>query len=161
MRGNEKVIRLLNEALTDEFKAIVQYMVQAEMCDNWGYARLGGSIKKRAFDEMHHAEGLIERILFLEGMPKFDPMPTPQIDASVKAQLETDLACELAAVSQYNAAIATCVELGDNGTRTLFEKMLYDEEGHADFLDTQLAMIGELGLATYLSRQLSSEEKGK
>ena len=154
MHGNEKVIRLLNEALADEFKAIVQYMVQAEMCENWGYSRLSGSIKKRAFDEMHHAEGLIERILFLEGSPQFDPMPTPQIDASVKAQLETNLGCELAAVRQYNAAMASCAELGDNGTRALFEKMLHDEEGHADFLETQLSMIRELGLATFLSQQM-------
>ena len=161
MRGDKKVMGLLNEALADEFKAIVQYMVQAEMCENWGYPRLGGLIKKRAFDEMHHAEWLIERVLFLEGSPTFDPMPTPQIDASVKAQLETDLACELAAVKQYNAAIATCAELGDNGTRTLFEKMLHDEEGHADFLETQLSMIGELTLATYLSRQMDGETSAK
>jgi len=161
MHGDEKVIRLLNEALADEFKAIAQYMVQAEMCENWGYSRLGGLIKKRAFDEMHHAEGLIERILFLEGSPTFDHTLTPQIDAAVKAQLQTDLACELAAVKQYNAAMATCAERGDNGTRTLFEKMLHDEEGHADFLETQLSLIAELGLATFLSQQMGGEEKSK
>jgi len=159
MRGDEKIIRLLNEALVDEFKAIAQYMVQAEMCENWGYSALGGAIKKRAFDEMHHAEGLIERILFLEGIPKFDAMPVPQIDAGVKAQLETDLACELGAVRTYNAAIAICAELRDNGTRTLFEKMLHDEEGHADFLETQLSIIGEVGLASYLSQQMVEGKK--
>lgn len=154
MRGSDKVIAQLNEALKAELTAIVQYIVHAEMCQNWGYARLGGYIKKQAIDEMRHAEGLIERILFLEGTPKVDVMPTPRIGATVKAQLENDLGAETEAVNQYNSAVAICSDAKDNASRALFEKMVADEEKHTDFLEAQLFMIGELGLDNYLARQI-------
>jgi len=154
MRGNEKVIEQLNEALKAELTAIVQYIVHAEMCHNWGYQRLGNYIKKQAIDEMKHAEGLIERILFLDGTPKVDVMPTPKIGASVKAQIENDLAGELEAVQQYNKAVEVCGAAGDNGTRELFERMVTDEEEHSDFLEAQLFMIGETGLENYLAQQI-------
>lgn len=154
MRGNEKVIEQLNEALKAELTAIVQYIVHAEMCHNWGYKRFGNYIKKQAIDEMKHAEGLIERILFLDGTPKVDVMPTPRIGASVKAQIENDLAGELDAVKQYNNAVAVCTEAGDHGTRELFERMVTDEEEHSDFLEAQLFLIGETGLGNYLARQI-------
>jgi len=156
MRGKDKVIAELNEALKAELTAIVQYIVHAEMCHNWGYDRLGGYIKKQAIDEMKHAEGLIERILFLDGTPRVDVMPTPKIGANVKAQLENDLAAEKEAVSQYNSAVAACAEAGDNASRALFEKMVSDEEKHTDYLESQLFMIGEVGFDNYLAQQIHS-----
>jgi bacterioferritin len=159
MRGNENVIAQLNAALKAELTAILQYMVHAEMQSNWGYQGLGGYIKKQAIDEMRHAEGLIERILFLDGIPKVDIMPTPQIGANVKAQLENDLAAELDAVRQYNEAVRICTDARDNGTRELFEKMVKDEEGHTDWLEGQLFAIGEMGYENYLTQQLKNGGK--
>ena len=158
MRGNDNVIQQLNEALKGELTAIAQYIVHAEMCHNWGYRRLGNYIKKQAIDEMKHAEKLIERILFLEGSPKMDVMPAPRIGASVQAQLENDLSAELGAVGQYNAAVQICVASADNGSRELFEAMVKDEEGHADFLEAQLSMVKEVGLANYLAQQIHAAE---
>ena len=158
MRGNEEVIQQLNDALKAELTAIVQYIVHAEMCQNWGYHQLGGYIKKQAIDEMKHAEGLIERILFLDGTPKVDVMPTPRIGASVKAQLENDLAAELEAVGQYNSSVAICGSAGDNASRALFERMAADEEQHTDFLEAQLFLIGEVGLDNYLAQQIHGKQ---
>ncbi len=157
MRGNDKVIAQLNEALKAELTAIIQYIIHAEMCNNWGYDRLGGYTKKQAIDEMKHAEGLIERILFLYGTPRVDVMPTPKIGATVKAQLENDLAAEMEAVIQYNSAVAICAEAGDNASRALFEKMVADEEKHTDYLESQLFMIGEVGFDNYLAQQIHRE----
>ena len=154
MRGNEQVIEQLNAALKAELTAIVQYMVHAEMCSNWGYNRLGAYIKKQAIDEMRHAEGLIERILFLDGTPKVDLGLAPQIGATVKAQLANDLAAETEAVRMYNAAVKVCVQAGDNGTRELFEGMVKDEEGHADWLEAQHQIISEAGYDNYLAQQM-------
>jgi bacterioferritin len=156
MRGNEKVIQQLNEALKAELTAIVQYMIHGEMCQNWGYRRIGGYIKKQAIDEMKHAEGLIERILFLDGTPKLDVMPTPKIGANVKAQLENDLAAELEAVKQYNASVKVCSDAGDHGTQELFKKMVGDEEQHADFLEAQVSIVKEIGLQNYLAQQVEA-----
>src|SRR5574341_1004102 len=154
MRGNEKVIEELNAALKAELTAILQYMVHAEMQKNWGYHRLGGHIRKQAIEEMQHAEGLIERMLFLEGTPKVDVMPTPQIGGNVKAQLENDLAGERAAVRMYNASARVCADAGDNASREMFEKMVKDEEGHTNWLEGQLFIIGETGLDNYLAMQI-------
>ena len=158
MRGNDQVIDQLNAALKAELTAIVQYIVHAEMQDNWGYRGLGAYIKKQAIEEMGHAEGLIERILFLDGTPKVDVMPTPKIGANVKAQFENDLAGEVQAVKDYNAAVKICVDAGDNGSRELFEKMVGDEEQHTDYLEAQLGMIEEMGIQNYLTRQMKGEE---
>lgn len=154
MQGNETVITHLNEALSAELTAIAQYIVHAEMCDNWGYRRLGAYIKKQAIDEMKHAEGAIERILFLDGIPKIGVMLAPKIGANVKAQIENDLAAELGAVKAYNKAVSACTAAKDNGSRELFESMVKDEEKHADFLEAQLHQIGEMGLEYYLAQQL-------
>lgn len=157
MRGNKKVINELNQALSAELTAIVQYMVQAEMCEAWGYGKLAAVTKKRAIQEMHHAEGLLERILFLDGKPAVDVPLTPKIGDDPKAQLELDLHDEADAVKQYNAAVAVSVAEGDNGTRQLFLKMIQDEEEHADYLEAQLDLIGKLGIQNYLSGQLQGE----
>jgi bacterioferritin len=159
MKGNEKVIAELNSALRAELTAIVQYMVQAEMCHNWGYHRLGDYTKHQAFDEMHHAEGLIERILFLDGMPKVDIGLQPKIADNVKGQLEDNLADEKDAVRQYNAAAKVCVEAGDNGSREMFERMVKDEEGHTEELEGKLQTIQDMGLANWLTQQLHGESK--
>ena len=158
MRGNEKVIAELNQALKAELTAIVQYIVHSEMQHNWGYHKLGNYIKKQAIDEMRHAEGLIERILFLEGVPKVDDQPTPKIGQNVKEQIENDLGDEAGAVKMYNASAAICVEAGDNGSRELFEQMVRDEEGHNDFFEAQLDIIKEIGIRNYLAQQMGGEE---
>ncbi|MCW5981318.1 MAG: bacterioferritin [Bryobacteraceae bacterium] len=160
MRGNDGVIEQLNKALAAELTTISQYIVHAEMCENWGYLALGGYIQKQAIGEMKHAEGLIARVLFLDGTPKVDIALTPNIGANVKAQLENDLKGELEAIQQYNAAAKVCLEAGDNGSRELFEQMIKDEEEHADFLEAQLHMIGEIGIENYLAQQMSAGSKG-
>lgn len=158
MRGDDAVIAQLNMALQAELTAICQYMIHSEMCHNWGYHRLGGYIKKQAIDEMKHAEGLIERILFLEGTPHLDVLPTPKIGASVAAQIDNDLEGELAAVGMYNNAVKICAGAGDNGSRDLFEKMVKDEEEHADFLEAQAGLIKDMGLGNYLAQQMHGQE---
>ncbi|HWR13837.1 MAG TPA: bacterioferritin [Terriglobales bacterium] len=157
MRGNQNVINELNAALSSELSAIAQYMVQAEMCANWGYGRLAALTKKRAIEEMHHAEHLIERILFLDGMPGVDVTLKPKIGTSVQEHLQLDLEDELDAARQYNNAVNICKEANDAGTRELFEHMIEDEERHADFLEAQLHDIKEMGIANYLSQQMAGE----
>ncbi len=156
MRGNKKVIEQLNAALSAELTAIVQYMVQAETCESWGYHRLAGLTKARAFEEMHHAEGLIERIIFLDGTPAVDIPLTPKVGATVQQQLQNDYDDEEGAVRQYNDAAKLCREAGDAGSKDLFEKMIQDEERHADFLEAQLHSIKEIGIGPYLSQQMLS-----
>jgi len=160
MKGSEKVIKELNAALGSELTAIVQYMVQSEMHANWGYGGLSAVTKKRAIEEMRHAEGLIERIIFLDSAPEVSVALKPQIGKNVKAHLETDLADELDAIKQYNASAALCVKEGDNGTRDLFEKMIHDEENHADYLESQLNIIKEAGIENYLATQMDGEKAG-
>lgn len=158
MHGNKKVIEQLNAALCAEVTAVVQYMVQAEMCESWGYKRLAGLTKTRAIEEMHHAEGLIERIIFLDGTPAVDVPLTPKVGATVQQQLAIDLADETDAVRQYNDAAKLCRELGDAGTKDLFESMIQDEERHADYLEAQLHSVKEIGIGPYLSQQLVSSK---
>ena len=154
MQGNKKVIEQLNAALSSELTAIVQYMVQAEMCDNWGYNRLGQLTKARAIEEMKHAEGLIERIIFLDATPAVNVPLTPNAGSNVQQQLEIDLKDEHDAVWQYNESVKVCTEMADEGSRDLFEEMIEDEERHVDFLEAQLHSIKEMGIANYLSEQM-------
>ena len=154
MRGNEKVIALLNEALKAELTAINQYILHAEMNENWGYHKIAKYTKKNSIDEMKHAEELIERILFLEGTPRMSELLPLKIGDTVAAQFKNDLAAELEAIAMYNAAANACAAAGDNGSKELFEKLLADEEGHADWLETQLGQIEQLGLQNYLAQQL-------
>jgi bacterioferritin len=154
MLGDSKVLEQLNTALASELTAIAQYMAQSEMCQGWGYARLGGLTKARAIEEMKHAEGLIERIIFLDGIPAVNVALIPKLGTNPKTQLEIDLADELDAVKEYNAAIKICSQAGDDGSRSLFESMLKDEEHHADFLEAQLHTIKEMGIELYLAQQM-------
>jgi bacterioferritin len=154
MRGSEAVIKELNLALSSELSAIAQYMVQAEMCDNWGYKRLGALTKKRAIEEMHHAEALIERILFLDGNPEVAVALKPKIGTNVKEHLEIDLQDEKDAVVQYNNSAKICSNENDAGSRELFKQMIQDEERHVDFLEAQLQTIHDIGIANYLVEQM-------
>jgi bacterioferritin len=156
MQGNEKVIQQLNAALLSELTAIVEYMTQSEMCQSWGYTRLGGLTKARAIEEMKHAEGLIERIIFLDGIPSVDAGLKPQLGSKVQEQLEIDLKDEQDALRQYNEAAKVCVEARDEGSKALFERMIQDEERHADFLESQLHAVKEMGIANYLAQQFGS-----
>jgi bacterioferritin len=161
LKGSERVLAELNRALQSELQAIVQYMVHGEMQNNWGYAKLGNYIKKQAIDEMRHAEGLIERILYLDGTPDVSKMPPPNIGANVREQLANDRAAEQDAVKTYNAAVRVCADDGDNGSREMFERMVKDEEQHEDWLDSQLNVIEQVGIQNYLAQQSGGAEEGK
>ncbi|MGO9864923.1 MAG: bacterioferritin [Terriglobales bacterium] len=154
MKGNAKVIEQLNLALCSELTAIVQYMTQSEMCQGWGYTRLGEQTKVRAIEEMRHAEGLIERIIFLDSIPKIEVGLKPQLGSKVQEQLAINLKDEQDAVVQYNQAVRICVEAKDEGSKALFDRMIADEERHADYLEAQLHSIKEMGIANYLAQQM-------
>jgi len=154
MKGNETVIKVLNELLADELTAINQYMVHSEMCADWGYEKLHGFIEKRAIDEMKHAEKLIGRILFLEGMPVVSKLRDITIGPSIEKQLRNDHSSEQGAVKAYNDAIALAAGAGDNGSRDLLESILHDEEDHIDWLEAQLDQIDQMGIQNYLVEQL-------
>jgi bacterioferritin len=154
MKGNDKIIEKLNFLLADELTAISQYMVQAEMCANWGYARLAETIEKRAIDEMKHAEKHIGRILFLEGMPVVSNLNPMHIGETVEKQHKNDWDAESGAIRAYNDAIKLAAETGDNGTREILEDILKDEEDHIDWIEAQLDQIKQMGIQTYLAEQL-------
>ena len=154
MKGNAKLIEALNEVLTAELTAINQYFVHTKMCENWGYKRLEDTNRKEATDEMKHADELIERILFLEGVPNMQRLGKVKVGETVPEQLKLDHALELEAVSRLNKAIALAVEVHDNGTRELLEEILTSEEEHVDWLEAQLALIKQVGEQNYLSEQI-------
>jgi bacterioferritin len=156
MQGNQTVLQHLNEALRDELPAINQYFLHAEMAENWGYKKYSQYIKKQSIDEMRHAELLMERILFLDGIPKMDPLGLT-IGKSVREMIESDLSLEHGAVASYNNSIRICVENGDNGSRDLFVKLLRDEEGHVDWLEAQVHQIQEIGYERYLITQTEKD----
>lgn len=154
MKGNKKIIERLNTLLADELTAINQYIVHSEMCENWGHKKLSGSIKKRAMDEMKHAEKLIERILFLEGTPYVGTLNKISIGNDIEKQFRSDHISETEAVKIYNDSIKLCADLGDNGTRELLQAILKDEENHLDWLETQEEQIKQLELKNYLVEQI-------
>ena len=156
MKGNDKIIALLNQFLADELTAISQYMVHSEMCANWDYPKLHAAVEKRAIDEMKHAEKLIARTIFLEGKPVVSELKKISIGANVEEQLKNDRAAEDGAIKAYNDGIRLCLELGDNGTRELIDANLKDEESHIDWLEAQLDQIGQMGLQNYLLAQTNS-----
>lgn len=156
MKGNPVVLDHLNRALCDELTAINQYFLHAEMSENWGYKKYSKYIKKQSIDEMKHAEHLMERILFLDGIPKMEPM-TLTVGKSVREMIESDLKLEHDAVASYNESIRACVENSDNGSRDLFRKLLKDEERHVDWLEAQVHQITEIGYERYLITQTEEE----
>ena len=161
MKGKPEVMAVLGEMLKEELGAISQYFLHSEMCDNWGYTRLSEFIKKQAIGEMKHAEILIERILFLEGLPNMGDLPRLNIGKDVKQQLQNDLDLEKSAVAEYNKAVATSRKVGDNASADLLETILKDEEEHVDFLETQLSLIRDIGLENYLTQQMGEKEEGE
>lgn len=154
MKGNQKILETLNMLLADELTAINQYMVQSEMCADWGYEKLHEAIEKRAIDEMKHAEKLIGRILFLEGKPIVSNLNKINIGATVDVQHKNDQAAEKMAIKAYNNGIKLAVDVGDNGTRDMLEEILEDEEEHIDWIESQLDQIEQMGLQIYLGEQL-------
>jgi bacterioferritin len=153
MKGNEQIIAQLNDRLADELTATNQYILHSEMCANWGYDRLHDKIEKRAIQEMQHAEKLIARILFLEGMPVVSRLNELHVGANVEQQLHNDWNSEHEAVQAYNAGVKLAVEVGDNGSRALLESILSDEEDHIDWLEAQQDQIKQMGLQNYLAEQ--------
>ncbi|HUR81820.1 MAG TPA: bacterioferritin [Thermoanaerobaculia bacterium] len=157
MKGDPRVIEILNEVLTAELTAINQYFVHAEMCENWGYERLLHIIRKESIEEMKHAEALIERVLFLEGIPNVQRLWNIRIGENVHEIFKSDLALELEALPRLNQGIETCRELGDNNSRHLLEEILEDEEEHVDWLEAQLSLIEQVGLQNYLVEQIKKD----
>ena len=153
MKGNQKLIGVLNELLADELSAISQYMVHSEMCENWGYGKLHEAIEHQAIDEMHHAEWLIQRIIFLEGAPVVSKLNPMKIGATVPDMIGNDEQDELGAVKAYNDGIRLAREAGDQGTVELLTKILVMEEGHVDWAEEQRDQIGQMGLQNYLANQ--------
>lgn len=159
MKGSPKVIDLLNEVLTNELTAISQYFLHARMCENWGYERLWHKIKHEAIDEMKHADQVIARILFLDGLPNLQRLGKLNVGQTVEEQLRSDLAVELNAIPVLNRGIETCRAEGDNGTAELLEDILVEEEEHANFLEAQLTLIRQIGLQNYLSEQVKKDDE--
>jgi len=162
MKGDVKVIAVLNQVLKAELTAINQYFLHAEMCENWGYERMAKHTRAESIEEMTHAEKLMERILLLDGTPNMSDYFKINIGQTVGAQLKNDLQLEYDAVKRLNDGIETCVKAADNGSRELLEKILKDEEHHVDWLEGQLHAISEMGMENYLAQQLhkGEEEEG-
>ena len=156
MKGNEKLITVLNSLLADELTAINQYMVHSEMCENWGYSKLHQAIRKQAMDEMHHAEWLIERIIFLDGAPTVSKLNPIKIGKTVLEIIKNDNGDELDAVRSYNNAIKLSREVDDQGSVDLLAKILNMEEGHVDWAEIQRAQVEQMGLENYLVNQTES-----
>ena len=154
MQGSPAVLELLNDVLTAELTAVNQYFLHAKMCENWGYHRLAHHDRDESIGEMKDAEHLIERILYLEGVPNLQRLGTVGVGETVPEQLRLDLELERAAIDRLNRGIALCVAEGDNGSRDLLEDILEGEEEHADWIETQLALLAEVGEARYLAQQI-------
>ena len=153
MKGDEKILKSLDQLLAAELTAINQYMVHSEMCANWGYERLHEKVEKRAIQEMNHAEKLIARMIFLEGSPTVSRLNAINIGPDVAKQLEADLAAEAQAIRDYNDAIQLADQCNDAVTRELLEHVLKEEDEHVDWLEAQLDQVRQMGLALYLSAQ--------
>jgi bacterioferritin len=151
MQGDPGVLELLNEVLTAELTAVNQYFIHAKMQADWGYAKLAAYTRHESIDEMKHAEALIERILFLDGVPNMQRYFPVVVGEDVREQLEKDLELEHVAIDRLNRGVAQCVSVGDNGTRELLEGILVSEEEHTDWLETQLETIRQVGEQLWLS----------
>ncbi|WP_394830951.1 bacterioferritin [Pendulispora rubella] len=154
MKGDSKIIDLLNEILTGELTTVNQYFLHARMCENWGYQRLNEKIYKESIDEMKHADKLIKRILFLEGLPNVQRLGKVNIGQTPIEILKNDLAAEMQAIPLLNRIIQICRDTGDNGTEDLVKDILVSEEEHVDWLESQLELVKQLGEAHYLAQQI-------
>jgi bacterioferritin len=158
MQGDPEVIEFLNEVLTAELTAINQYFIHAKMNDNWGYKRLAKKFYDESIDEMKDAEKIIERILYLDGIPNLQRLGTVAVGETVPEQLALDLQTEVAAVERYNRGVALAVTKADNGTRELLESRLVDEEQHLDWIETQLKIISDVGVEHYLAQHIHEDD---
>ena len=154
MADKTKTIELLNEVLTAELTAINQYFLHAELCQHWGYTKLYGTVRAQSIGEMKHAEEIMERILFLDGIPNVQRMSSIKVGETVAEQFTLDLGLEQDAIPRLNEGIAHCREVGDNGTAALLQRILESEEEHVEWLETQINLIGQLGEAAYLAQQI-------
>jgi bacterioferritin len=154
MKGNDKILELLNDILTNELVAINQYFLHAKLCQQWGYQRLAKFIRSESIEEMRHAEWLVDRVLFLEGLPNLQRMGKVNVGQTVAEQLSLDVEIERNSVKTLNDGIELCRSLGDNGSRELLERILIDSEKHLDWIETQLELIKQVGEANYLSQQI-------
>lgn len=154
MKGNDEVLRLLNELLTNELTAINQYFIHSKMCANWGFELLGKKIRLESIDEMKHADEVITRILFLEGVPNLQRLNKLKVGETVKEQFECDLQLEYGAIKFLNDGIDAARKAGDNGTEDLMKRILVGEEVHTDWLESQLELIKQIGEQNYLAQQL-------
>ncbi len=160
MKGNDKLLSVLNQLLADELTAISQYMVHSEMCANWGYEKLHKAIEGQAVDEMHHAEWLIQRIVFVEGTPVVSKLNPMKIGATVPEMIVNDQEAELDAVRAYNKAVALAHEVNDQASVDLLIRILKMEEGHEDWAEVQNSQIEQMGLANYLTNQTEGAAAG-
>ena len=158
MKGHPQILTLLNDVLTAELTAINQYFIHARLCNHWGYERLWKKIRAESIDEMKHADYLIARILYLDGIPNVQRYNKVNIGQTVKEQLTLDLQVEVDSVKRLNDGIKLCRDEGDNGTRELLERILVSEEEHADWLETQLELISQMGEPHYLAQQVKEDE---
>jgi len=154
MKGDPKVIEILNEALCAELTAINQYVIHGRMQLNWGYKKLAAAAYAESIEEMKHAQDLIDRVLFLDGIPNMQKYAPIRIGSNIKEMLEFELAAERDAIALYNKGTKLCRDAGDNGSADIFEKLLADEEGHLDHLESTLHIIEEIGLPNFLAQQL-------
>ena len=154
MKGNEEVLVLLNQLLTNELTAINQYFLHAKMCENWGFDRLAGKLREESIDEMRHADLVITRILFLEGVPNLQRYHKLHVGETVKEQLESDLQLEYAAITFLNQGIKASRDAADNASEDLMTKILVSEEVHTDWIETQLELIRQVGEQNYLAQQM-------
>jgi bacterioferritin len=154
MKGNVKIIELLNEFLTNELTSVNQYFIHAKMCENWGYKALAKHVRDESIEEMKHADTIISRILYLEGVPNLQRLGKVRVGETVREQFELDLEVEKHAIKFLNDSSETCRSLGDHGSFELMVHILENEESHADWLETQLSLIGQVGEQNYLSQQL-------
>lgn len=160
MKGHERIIEGLNQALTIELTAINQYFCQSKMCKNWGYTKLAAKHYSESIGEMKHAEKLIDRILFLEGIPEIARYDVIRVGSDVPEQFKNDLNLETRGVHAYNNLIDLCCQLKDHGTREIIEPILSDSEEHVDWVETQISLIDALGLQKYLLLQTEAETGG-
>jgi len=152
MRGDDEIISLLNEQLTSELTAINQYFLHAKMQANWGFTELAAHTRAESIEEMHHAERVTDRILFLEGLPNYQRLFSLRVGLTVREQFQADLAVEMEVLERLRPGITLCREKGDITTANLFEQILADEENHIDYLETQLELMDKLGEQLYLSQ---------
>jgi bacterioferritin len=158
MKGNDRIINLLNDVLTHELTSINQYFIHARMCENWGYERLWKRLRAESIDEMKHADELIERVLYLEGLPNVQRLGKVNVGQTVPEQMRLDLESEKTAIKMLNDGIELCRELLDSGSRDLLEKILHGEEDHANWLEAQLELISQVGTENYLAQQIKKDD---